>query len=245
MAGAAAIAVRAMDGARVSVVIPCYNASRYIADAIQSIRSQSSLPVEIIVIDDGSTDCSSEIVRALDTPVQLHQQANAGGGAARNAGVELARGELLAFLDADDLWPSGSLAKRNSALDSSPSVDCVFGRIEQFVTPDIDPQVAAALRVDTAPVAGRLPGAMLIRRAAFIRVGGFDPRLRIGEMIDWVSRAEIKGLSMRSLDDVCLKRRIHGNNTVLKEADRKSDYLHALKAALDRRRATETEGGRP
>ena len=142
------------------------------------------------------------------------------------------------------LMISGHPAVSRNAFSRSsllPSVDCVFGRIEQFLTPDIDPQVAASLRVDTAPVSCRLPGAMLIRRAAFTRVGGFDPRLRIGEMIDWVSRAEVEGLSTRSIQDVCLKRRVHGNNTVLRDAHRKSDYLHALKAALDRRRAAEAE----
>jgi glycosyltransferase involved in cell wall biosynthesis len=230
-----------MIDVRISVIIPCYNASRYIAEAIKSITSQLSSPTEIIVIDDGSTDGSSDIVRTFGAGVVLHCQANAGAGAARNTGVALARGEYLGFLDADDLWPASSLAARIAALESAPEIDCVFGRVEQFTSPDLDPQAAAAFRVDTAPTSARLAGTMLIGRAAFINVGGFDPLLRIGEMIDWWSRAEAKAISIRYIDQVCLRRRIHGNNTVLREAHRKSDYLHALKGALDRRRANEAE----
>jgi glycosyltransferase involved in cell wall biosynthesis len=221
----------------ITVVIPCYNASRYVAAAIGSALGQTSAPTEIVVVDDGSTDASAAVVRSLSGPIRFHQQTNAGGSAARNAGVKMALGEFFAFLDADDLWPSGSLAARLDTFEGWPETDCVFGGIEQFVCPEIEPAIARTLRVDTRPTAGRLLGAMLIRRSAFERVGGFDTSLRIGEMIDWVSRAEALQLSNRTVPDICLMRRVHGNNTVLRESGRKSDYLHALKAALDRRRS--------
>src|SRR5690242_17253835 len=96
----------------ISVVMPCYNTERHIGEAIDSILSQEIESVQVVVIDDGSTDRSADIARGFGKRVECKSQANAGIAAARNCGVALARGKYLAFLDADDIWMPGSLSLR-------------------------------------------------------------------------------------------------------------------------------------
>lgn len=98
------------DGPTVSVIIPVYNGERFLAEAIRSALDQTLSPAEIIVIDDGSTDASAEVARGFGPPVRVLAQANLGPAAARNLGVAHAAGDLLAFLDADDLWMPEKLA---------------------------------------------------------------------------------------------------------------------------------------
>ncbi len=95
---------------RVSVVMPAYNAAWSIAAAASSVLWQSYRDLELVVVDDGSTDGTADVVSALDGPVKLIRQENAGVAAARNRGIEAASGELIAFCDADDLWFAEHLA---------------------------------------------------------------------------------------------------------------------------------------
>jgi glycosyltransferase involved in cell wall biosynthesis len=115
----------------ISVVMPCYNTESYIAEAIGSIFMQGIESVQVIVIDDGSTDKSAEIARSFGDRVACRSQPNRGIAMARNAGITLARGKYLTFLDADDIWPSGSLRVRLAHLQQSNA--CVFGGIEHFI----------------------------------------------------------------------------------------------------------------
>ena len=114
-----------MRAPRVSVVIPMYNASRFIGEAIESVFGQSMADLELIVIDDGSTDRGAAVVLAYGRHVQYMRQPNAGVAAARNAGLELARGEAVAFLDADDAWLPEKLERQLERVDSDPSVVAV------------------------------------------------------------------------------------------------------------------------
>ncbi|HSA55609.1 MAG TPA: glycosyltransferase [Gemmatimonadaceae bacterium] len=226
-----------MASKRVSVVVPCYNAERYLAEALGSIVSQSPPPLEVLVIDDGSADGSAAIAEGFSPHVRCVRQENLGISAARNRGLALARGELIAFLDADDVWLPGSLARRLALLDAAPEVEGVSGLVESFISPDLPPERRGSLACPTEPSAGRLAGTMLVRRAVFDRVGAFDPALRVGETIDWVARADAAGVRWRILDEVVLRRRIHGANTTARTPALGSEYLRVLKASLDRRRA--------
>jgi glycosyltransferase involved in cell wall biosynthesis len=221
----------------ISVVIPCYNAEAYLAEAIESALRQEAGPLEVVVIDDGSTDGSAGVARRFGGAVRYEYQANAGISASRNRGVELAAGRYLAFLDADDVWPEGSLTLRLDMMRAYPGTACVFGAVEEFVSHDLHENPGSRMFLTHAAQAARLAGSMLIERDAFVRVGFFDPRLTVGETIDWVGRAEDAGISMRTADAVVLRRRIHRDNTVTRERARQNDYLRALRTTLARRRA--------
>ncbi len=111
---------------KVSVVVPLYNKRRFIERALQSILGQSVSDFELIVVDDGSTDGSHELVEAVNDPrVRLFRQPNAGPGAARNRGIQEARGEFLAFLDADDEWEPDYLQESLRVLETDPNVATV------------------------------------------------------------------------------------------------------------------------
>lgn len=231
----------------VSVVIPCFNAARYIGEAIASVRVQQPSPhhhlAELVVVDDGSTDGSADVVRALDAGVQIVVQANRGISEARNAGLHQATGDWIAFLDADDVWPLDSLAIRAALLSAKPELAAVSGLIEQFISPDISDEAKQRIVLPDGPIQGRLAGALLVRRETFDSVGGFSAQYTLGETIDWVARAETAGHVMGAVDSIVLKRRIHGNNSVQKREQLRTDYLSVLRAAIGRRRAAESAGG--
>jgi len=119
-----------LTGPLLSAIVPTYNAAGFLAEAIESIRWQTYQPVEIIVVDDGSTDDTAEVVRGLGGEIRYVEQANAGPAAARNRGLELAQGELIAFLDADDRWPRDKLEIQVPRLLGNPELDLVLGRIQ-------------------------------------------------------------------------------------------------------------------
>ncbi len=229
----------------VSVIVPVHQGERYLAEAVASVLAQTYTPVELIVVDDGSTDRSADIARGFGPVVRYVYQANAGQSAARNHGVRLARGPLLAFLDDDDYWSPGKLALQVAALASDPSLEAVFGLVRQFVSPDLAPEAAARVRYHAEVMPGQVPGAMLIRREAFARVGSFDPRFRVGEFVHWYARAVDLGLRTVLLPDIVLHRRLHADNEGIKQRAESVQYVRVLKATLDRRRALQrpVEGG--
>lgn len=225
----------------ISVIVPCYNAAAYVGAALESILAQQPAPLDIILIDDGSTDASPEIAAAYGQQLRYYRQHNQGIGAARNQGVRLARGEWLAFLDADDLWTPDSLRLRGQRLADDPHLDGVFGWLECFISPELPASVQERFFCPPGAQPARMAGTLLIRRAAFERVGDFDTTLRVGEFMDWIARAQTLGIRLdASLETVVLRRRIHGANTVLTTESLRADYLRLLRAALARRRATES-----
>ena len=223
----------------VSVIIPVYNYDRYLGEAIESVLGQTQQHLEVIVVDDGSTDRSGEVAKSFaERGVQYCHQVHAGIGPARNTGVKLAQGEYLAFLDADDRWPLAKIERQLNAFDTDPALEMVFGQALQLQN---GPEWEAAVK-DYKPsvpgmVPGMVPGTMLIKRDAFFRVGLFKGDLKVGEFIDWYARAvELKVRSLL-MPDLFLWRRIHGSNQGVRERQSVSDYARVLKAKLDRQRA--------
>lgn len=226
----------------ITAIIPCYNAENYLAQALDSVFAQAPAPDEVIVIDDGSTDGSAAIALGYgDARITCRRQDNQGIAATRNHGLSLARGELIAFLDADDLWPQESLGAKLLRLESEPDLDGVFGRVECFISPELPEAIRAGLSCPRGAQAGRLAGSLLLRRRVFERVGEFDTRLQVGELIDWLARADERGVRLAEVDTVVLRRRIHGANSVLRTQRLQTDYLRVLRAALERRRAETDE----
>lgn len=222
--------------AQIGVVIPCYNAELYIAAAIDSVLSQTLPPSRVVVVDDGSTDASAEAAHAFGERISIVSRANGGISAARNTGIAACDTPLLAFLDADDLWVESKLEEQAAVLAECPELDCVFGHARQFISPELSPvqRERIACREDAMPA--RLASAMLVRRDAFLKVGWFSEDLDIGETVDWLARADERGLKGRILPEVMLKRRLHLSNSGVVKRSARSDYARVLKAALDRRR---------
>jgi glycosyltransferase involved in cell wall biosynthesis len=215
----------------VGVVIPAHDAERYLGEALESVVDQEHCRVDVVVVDDGSTDGTAAVAERFGPPVRVVRQANAGIGAARNRGVAEVRGELLLFLDADDLIASAGLA-RVELLDRQPELDMVFGQVSHFA------EIEAGAPVPLWPrQPAHIPNSMLIRRTAFERVGDFAAGLRVSEGLDWLLRARERGLREATVEDVVLWRRVHGQNNSLRHRAEIGEFAHALKASLDRRRA--------
>jgi glycosyltransferase involved in cell wall biosynthesis len=217
-----------------SVIVPTYNAARFLPDAIASIRCQQYAPLEILVVDDGSTDETARVVRSLGEDIRYARQANAGPAAARNRGLELAAGEWIAFLDADDQWPADKLANQIPRLAGDPNLDIVLGRIQQ-VDAGAHKLLFPFEGPDQTLVHVHL-GSGVFRRRVFDRVGRFDESMRTGEDVDWFLRAKEQGVPLVILPQITLHYRLHQTNSVWQTSQIDGDLLRALKKSLDRRR---------
>jgi glycosyltransferase involved in cell wall biosynthesis len=224
--------------ALVSVVIPAHNSGPYIAPALDSILAQRHRPIEVLVVDDGSSDGTADIVRGYGGEVHLIQQRQSGHPAARNTGIRAARGEFLAFLDHDDLWSAEKLALQLASFESNPALDLVFGHIQNFFTPEMPAAERAGIAVPLNPLPGLLQGAMLARRASFDRVGLFSEKRGLGDFLDWYGRAMLAEMKIEMLPETVVHRRIHANNYQRSHRQQRYEYLQAVKDLLDRRRGT-------
>jgi len=219
----------------VSVVIPAFNADRYVRDAIRSALTQTHTPMEVIVIDDGSSDTTGATARHFASRVRVIRQAHQGIGAARNRGIHEARGELIALLDADDLWERDKLARQVALLERDPTLDLVFGGVEQFVSPELDPPTTPVRYVSSST--GRIASAVLMRAAVVARVGPEREDLGLGEFIDWFDRAIAAGCRVSEVEGTVTRRRIHATNTGIRLRGSRGDYARVFKDVLDRRRS--------
>lgn len=225
-----------MEAPLITVIIAVYNGARYLAAAIESALAQTYEAVEIVVVDDGSEDGSGAIAEKFLPRVRYARHPHEGMGAARNRAIALARGSLFAFLDADDAFPAGRLELQISAFRADPALEAVYGHVREFVSADLEPAAARRLRTPAARIQGRLVGAVLIKREAFFRVGLFDTTLKVGVGLDWSARAAEQRLKSLILPEIVLERRLHNENNGLRQKDHRDQYIHVIKAALDRRR---------
>jgi glycosyltransferase involved in cell wall biosynthesis len=221
----------------VSVIIPIYNSGQYLAEAIDSVLAQRHSPLEILVVDDGSSDCGPALASACGPPVKVISISHRGHPAARNAGVAASAGEFLGFLDADDLWTGSKLSLQLHAFAMNPALEAVFGHMQNFISPDLSREEQARIRCNSTPLPGLLQGSMLIRREAFHRVGPFAEDRRMGDFLDWYGRATIANLNMRVLPEILVRRRIHLHNFQRTHKHLLRENLSVLKKLLDRRRA--------
>jgi glycosyltransferase involved in cell wall biosynthesis len=226
----------------ITAIVPVFNGERYLAQALASITAQTLPPREIIVVDDGSTDGSAAAASSFGHGVVCVRQAHAGAAAARNRGALIAKGDWLAFLDADDLWCPDKLRSQSDALAGNPDLEMAFGHVEQFLCPSLDDETRRRLSCPGEPLPGYHAGTLLIGRPAFTATGGFDEALASGEFLDWYARASEAGLRSVMLPEVVMRRRLHGaNQGIYGRADYAPSYLRVLRAAIQRRRG---ESGR-
>jgi glycosyltransferase involved in cell wall biosynthesis len=219
----------------ISVVIPVYNAAKFLGANLNSVMRQTCPPGEVIVVDDGSTDASADIAADFGPPIRVLRCAHRGEASALNAGLAEASGELLAFVDADDLWDDQKLAQQSAALASDLSIEAVFGRVVQFI--DVDCRITEPDEIEekSTSFVGVCKTAMLIRRAAFDRVGLFNAAA-IASFPEWYARAIYSGIRFKCLESIVAFRRIHGNNTSkLHRQAVESDYLKLVRTLVVQR----------
>ncbi|MBD2091920.1 glycosyltransferase [Microcoleus sp. FACHB-1515] len=200
---------------RVSVVIPSYNCAAYIVEAIESVLNQTYESVEAIVVDDGSTDNTRELLEPYAARIRYVYQENRGVASARNRAIHLARGELIALLDADDYFLLDKLVHQVAVFDAQPQVGLVNSG---FRIVDSDGVARAEMKwwyitplsIENwflhKPV---LPSAMMFRREWLVRVGGFDPRFPPAEDVDITLRVVLAGCQSAWLPEITVCYRVH------------------------------------
>lgn len=221
----------------ISVLIPSYNSEKYIEACLQSILEQSLKPTEIIVVDDGSSDKTVQILQAYKN-IKVICQEKKGVSFARNTALKESCGEFIAFQDADDLWLEDKLKLQFEFLCNNPDIDFVFSKMNNFIDSTIDDQSKIyweqfqGKNID--PIG--LPS-MLSRRTVFEKVGNFNSELPFGEDLDWFSRVEEAGIKKIIMPEVLALRRLHNSNTTLLSAkDQQQMRLKLIQASLYRQR---------
>lgn len=223
----------------VSVVIPVFNCEAYIWEAVESVLAQTYPSVDIIVIDDGSNDGSAKVLAGFGDSITYHFQENRGLGAARNSGLDMAQGEYIAFIDSDDRWLPDKIELQMSYMLEHSETDIIFTHIRQFFSPDIASSLRRKLQIPVVELPGLFATTCLATSECFRRAGQFATDLRVGEFIDWYTRALDSGLKSHLMDDVLAERRIHNDNMGTREKDSRADYLKVLRMSLQRKRKME------
>jgi len=233
-----------------SVVIPAYEAERFLGEAIESVLAQAYSPVETIVVDDGSTDRTAEIASSYDG-VKVIVEENGGPSAARNRGFAAASGEFIAFHDSDDVMTPDKLTVQIGQMLENPAVGCVLATQELLVEEGAElPFWAEGTKVPTVmpakpPELADEPDVhtmtMVLRREVFEQIGGFDEAMRMAEDIDWLLRASEAGIEIARLPRVLVRRRVHPESLTQDPAASRGGHFLALKKRIERGRARAAE----
>lgn len=224
-----------MSAPLVSVVIPVHDMGRYVGDALRSVFAQDYRPIEVIVVDDGSTDDTADVARSFADVDYLYQPQQ-GVAAARNAGIARSRGQLVAFLDADDLWAPNKLALQARWLLEHTETGYVAAHFRNFLEAGVARPAWVTEEQLVEDQQGGVPN-LVARRSVFERIGVFDPAHKSGSDLDWVLRARDAGIGAAILPHVLFFRRIHASNHSYQWRGGKTLLLKALKASIDRQRA--------
>ncbi len=231
-----------IDKPLVSVVIPVYNGEKYIRDAIENLVSQGYPALEILIINDGSTDDTDGVVKKaekeLNVDIRYFWYGNDGPAFARNRGIRDASGDLIAFLDADDLFPDDNLNHLVDFMMQNPEVDVVRGYAQMMkLNPETDEFEPYGKPEESYPA---YIGAALYRKEVFRKVGLFDASMKFAEDSDWYMRATELEINMKWLDRVSLIVRRHGENMTDGKDLIELNTLVVFKKALDRMRRGES-----
>jgi glycosyltransferase involved in cell wall biosynthesis len=190
----------------ISVIVPVQNGAAFYTSAIATMTAQQYPHLEIIIIDDGSTDDIRHRIDTNSTAVRYHYQQQRGPASARNTGIRLATSPLIAFLDIDDLWTPGHLSRLTDALRAQPDARFAQGLMQQFIQQDAEPILTSG--------SYRMPylGSCLFRRETLTHLSGFDEHMRMGEDYDFILRCWEQDIPRVCIDEVSLLYRRHSGN---------------------------------
>jgi glycosyltransferase involved in cell wall biosynthesis len=221
----------------VSCIIPVFNGERFLSEAVESVFAQQGSPLEIIVVDDGSTDGTKQVAERFGSMVTYVHQANAGPASARNRGIERASGELIAFLDSDDLWHPEKTMIQLQRFSARPQLAVCTAHMQNFWSAEVEHEMATLQDGRLTQVQPNLGSSFLARRSVFDAVGLLDTAFKHRDIQELILRATDHGLVAETLPDVLVKRRIHDANISRHRSDAGDQELIAIaRARLARRR---------
>jgi glycosyltransferase involved in cell wall biosynthesis len=220
----------------VSVVLVVRNGAAGILDALASVNRNDAKPLEILVVDGGSTDETVALASSV-AGVRVVRQVGPGIASAYNEGILMARGDVIAFISHDDIWLPGKLDAQLAHLAEHGDADGCVTMVQHVLTSaEVPPGFRAELL--ERPVAGFIMEALCVRRATFERVGLFDPAIPISNDTDWFARARDGGTRLDVLPEVLVEKRIHGSNTSLSNVQLHRELLAAMRASIARKRGS-------
>jgi glycosyltransferase involved in cell wall biosynthesis len=225
-------------GPSVSVIVPVFNGERHLREALDSIFGQNVPVAEVIVVDDGSTDRTPEVVTGYGRPLRYARQENAGAPAARNHGLRLAGGDYIAFLDADDLWEPEKTRQQLAEFERAPGLAYCVCHAQNFWGPELAAQMEAYRdHPKLRPMPAYVTGALLVPRASFNAAGFFNDRLRHADSTEWFLRVHERGGRGAVVPRILLHRRLHEHNVSrLARQESYDEFTVLLKEKLDRAR---------
>ena len=224
-----------MNKPLISVIIPVFNGERFIAEAIQSVLNQNYEPLEIIVIDDGSTDGTADLVKSIEGNIRYFYKQNGGTAAARNMGLSLAKSGQIAFIDADDVWVDNKLSLQMEQFNQFPETEVVIG----FLLPVRTVNQASIDAMQETNNKGALVlslGSILVKKSVFDKIGVFDEELTLSEDTDWFFRVREADIKVRINKEIVQFYRLHDKNITHDKSQVMLFLLKAFKKSLDRRR---------
>jgi len=213
------------DNIKISVIITAYNSTDHLIKCLDSVFNQTFQPFEVIVIDDGSTNNTRELISNYSNElIKYYYQQHQGISMARNAGILNSTGNYIAYLDHDDLWPDNKLKLQIERLVLDNSVKAVFGMVSQFYSPEVDIEYRKKYICPQVPSSARHLGTLMIKKDDYNRVGLMDETVKIGEGLDWISRFDKLKLNYAIIPEILLFRRMHYNNYGIRFKNNRSDY---------------------
>lgn len=223
----------------ITCIIPVFNGERYLKESLDNAFQQTYRPIEVIVVDDGSTDGTKAVATSFGTKVRYLSQTNSGPWVARNSGIQAATGMFVAFLDADDLWHSDKLTRQISRFRDRPELDVSVTMVQNFWESGLqqeenkfrDERISQAIPGYTCPT-------MLAKRSQFEKVGLFNKTLRHAAATDWFLRAAREGTVVELLREPLLFRRLHeSNRSRVHASNSRDEYLKILQTHINQKRS--------
>lgn len=215
----------------ISVIIPVYNGVRFIKDAIESVWSQGYNPVQLIVIDGGSTDGTLELVRSYGDKIELIHQQSKGLALARNESLLFVKGEFMVYLDSDDIFAPLSFKRIMDVFEQYPDTEFAFGQMQHFFEETADKNVVNG-DISTTPVMG----SGLFRTSAVLRIGNFIPELNPCEDMEWIHRVK-KQMKIRTIEGITFYKRRHDTNLTNDIPVIYTQLVRSLKMVIDKERS--------
>ena len=219
--------------AEISIVIPSFNQSEYLEDAIESCYNQSLPACEILVVDDGSSDDSLDVARryefkefpGVESPVRVISQVNKGLPSARNTGIMNAKGDYIQFLDADDMLMENAIARITQEINQTNG-DIIAPSFKEFGKSERD-VILTGFTMDDLKLANRIGYFSCVRKSALLEVGGFSPRMKFG-FEDWHIWFDLfrRGKTIAVIQEILVKYRVK-EKSMLYEANQHSEELYA------------------